>query len=294
MASVTERTPLQKIEDPFILSAGVNLYVKRLDMNHPYISGNKWYKLKYNIPEIEKTAHKTVLTFGGAYSNHIAAVAVAGEEFGFRTIGVIRGEEQRELNGTLSFAIRNGMKLHFVSREDYRKKESKEFISSLSQQFGDFYLLPEGGSNDLAVKGCGEILNDVKIPFNWVCSSCGTGATLAGLILSLKQGQQAIGFSSLKGANYLEEEVEKQLSHFQINSSSNWQINNDYHFGRYAKTPKELLDFIRQFEMENNIPLDNIYTGKMMFGIYDLVKKSFFKRGETIIALHTGGLSAMH
>lgn len=279
-------TPLQKIEDSSIQSFGINLYVKRLDLNHPYISGNKWYKLKYNLEELKAKKHKTILTFGGAYSNHIVAVAAAGREFGFETIGIIRGEAHTPLNSALQYAVSCGIKLHYVSREEYRKKENPEFVHSLIQQFGDFYLLPEGGSNDLAVKGCSEILKDITIPFDYVCCSCGTGATLAGLILSLKKNQRAIGFSSLKGGEFLEDNVRK----FVGNSHNNWSINHDYHFGRYAKTTRELLTFIEQFESKHHIPLDPVYNGKMMFGICDLIKKGFFVNGETIVAVHTGGM----
>lgn len=285
MLLVREHTPLQKIEDDRIERFGINLYVKRLDLNHPYISGNKWYKLKYNVEEIKKSGHEVVLTFGGAYSNHIVAVAAAGKQFGFETIGIIRGEE-KPLNSPLIYATECGMKLHYVSRDDYRKKESPEFIDALIHQFSNFYLLPEGGSNELAVKGCAEILKEIDVPFDHVCVSFGTGATLAGLILSLKQNQRALGFSSLKGGEFLEDNVRKYIG----DSHNNWSIMHDYHFGRYAKTTTELINFTGQFEKRNQVPLDAVYTGKMMFGIYDLIRKGFFVKGETIIALHTGGL----
>jgi 1-aminocyclopropane-1-carboxylate deaminase len=286
MFSISEQVPLQKIADDFILSSGIHLYIKRLDLNHPEISGNKWYKLKYNIDEIKTKKYKTALTFGGAYSNHIAAVAAAGKEFGFNTIGVIRGDEKKSLNQTLQLAEKNGMRLHFISREMYRNKETISFIEGLKELFGDFYLLPEGGSNELAVKGCSEILNNETDPFDYVCCSCGTGATLAGVILSLKANQQAIGFSSLKGGKILEDNVRKYIG----DHSNDWSINHDFHFGGYAKTTPELLNFVKQFKKQNNIPLDNIYTGKMVSGIYDLIKKGYFKRDQKIIALHTGGI----
>jgi 1-aminocyclopropane-1-carboxylate deaminase len=173
------------------------------------------------------------------------------------------------------------MKLHFVSREEYRKKDTPEFIGSLQKQFGDFYLLPERGTHELAVKGCAEILSLIDIPFDYVCCPVGTGETLAGIVSSLKEKQQAIGFPVLK--------TSKVFKTFEVFSGS-WSLNLDYHFGGYAKHTPELLKFIFDFEKQNNIPLDQVYTGKMMFGIYDLIKTWHFMRNETIVAIHTGGL----
>ena len=292
---------LQKIEEDQIKKSGVNLFVLRLDQIHPCISGNKWFKLKYNIQEIKRQfletpwEQSTVLTFGGAFSNHIVAVAAAGKEFGFNTIGIIRGDEHsspqsfnmRSISSTLNFAESCGMKLHFVSREQYRQKSSVEFIDLLIQQFGDFYLLPEGGTNALAVKGCAEITSHIEIPFDYIGCPVGTGGTLAGIISSLNEKQKAIGFSALKDGYFLNEEVEKLLTSF---PSSKGDIHTEYHFGGYAKHTPELLKFISDFEKQNQIPLDHVYTGKMIFGIYDLIKKNYFPENSTIIAVHTGGL----
>lgn len=294
------RIPLQKISDPIIFASGVNLHVLRLDLNHPYISGNKFFKLKYNIQEAKRQNKDTLLTFGGAYSNHIAATAAAGKEYGLKTIGVIRGDElkpssqssqqRREKNHTLKFAEECGMKLHFVSREEYRRKDSAQFLNSLPQQFNNFYLLPEGGTNDLAVKGCSEILSLIDIPFDYVCCPVGTGGTISGVISSLKENQKAIGFSVLKANGYLENEVRTLLLNQHIGKLSNWHINQDYHFSGYAKHTPELLSYIDNFEKQNNIPLEHVYTGKMMFGIYDLIQQKFFAKNCNIIAIHTGGL----
>jgi 1-aminocyclopropane-1-carboxylate deaminase len=196
----------------------------------------------------------------------------------------------REKNKTLLFAEECGMKLHFVSREEYRKKDSPEFLSALIQQFGKVFILPEGGSNESGVKGCAEIVNEINIPFDYICCACGTGATLAGIILSLKQNQQAIGFSVLHASGYIEAEIKKWLIHFHRDTLTNFMINEDYDFGKYAKHTPELLEFIERFEKQNNIPLEHVYTGKMMFGIYDLIRKGYFERNKTIIAVHTGGL----
>jgi 1-aminocyclopropane-1-carboxylate deaminase len=292
---------LQKIADPFILSSKVNLFILRLDKTHAYISGNKWYKLKYNLEEAKKQKRDTLLTFGGAYSNHIAATAAAGKEFGFKTIGVIRGDElgatKKEKNATLRSAESCGMKFHFVSREEYRKKDSQKFIDLLTQVYGDFYLLPEGGTNELAVKGCSEITSLITIPFNYICCPVGTAGTIAGIISSLQENQKALGFSVLKANGFHEQEIEKWLLHFQINSFSNlsagrqlFQIEESYHFGGYAKQTPELLNFISDFEKQHRIRLDPVYTGKMIFGIYDRIGKNIFPKGSTVIAVHTGGL----
>lgn len=267
-------------------NSGINLFVLRLDKIHPYISGNKWYKLKYTLEEAKRQKKDTLVTFGGAYSNHISATAAAGKEFGFKTIGIIRGDELGENeNPTLRFAKECGMELHFVSREDYKKKNSSERIRSITSSLTNFYLLPEGGTNSLAVKGCAEIISHIDIPFNYVCCPVGTGGTLAGIISALKENQKAIGFSVLKGAQFLKNDIQKF-----IKEKKNWELNHDYHFGGYAKHPPELLKFISDFEKEKNIPLEQVYTGKMMFGIYDLLKKNHFPENSTVIAIHTGGL----
>ncbi|MGQ0828251.1 MAG: 1-aminocyclopropane-1-carboxylate deaminase/D-cysteine desulfhydrase [Bacteroidota bacterium] len=287
---------LQPIEDPFIKDRDVKLFLLRIDLMHPITGGNKLYKLKYNLEEAKKqnlpagqAGKKILLTFGGAFSNHIAATAAAGKEHGFKTIGIIRGEEHKELNSTLTFATEQGMQLEFISRDEYRNKDSVQFINSLNQRFSDFYLIPEGGANELGVKGCKEIIKDIPIDFDHICCPCGTGTTLAGIILSIKNDQSAIGFQSLKAKGYMQKEVAKWLNHFN-SSHTNWHIEEDYHFGGYAKTKPELIDFMTRFEKNNAIALDIIYTGKMMYGIVDMIQKGRFKKGATIIAVHTGGL----
>lgn len=293
---IRHQLPLQKITSDIITSKGVELYVYRTDLNHKDISGNKLYKLKYNLEEAKKqnpsarqAEKKTLLTFGGAFSNHIAAAAAAGKEYGFNTIGIIRGDELEVLNPTLTFAKECGMQLHFVSRTLYQNKEMLN--TYVQQHFGghNYYLIPEGGSNALGIIGCKEITKDIPIDFDIVCCPCGTGATITGIILSLKEHQQAIGFQVLKGENYIKNEVTKWLKEFD-SSANNWEINEEFHFGGYAKLKPELLHFIQQFEQENAIPLDYIYTGKMMFGIFENIKKGKFKKGSRIIAIHTGGL----
>ncbi len=257
------------------------------------MSGNKWHKLKYNIQEARKQGKETLLTFGGAYSNHIYATASAGKNYNFKTIGIIRGEEHTPLNPTLSFAKENGMEIYYLDRTSYRKKSSVELISQLQDKFGDFYLLPEGGTNELAVKGCSEIIAKLDINFDYVCCPCGTGGTLAGLISGLNGTRFALGFAVLKGASFLKKNVRSLLPILNVETLQNWDINLDYHFGGYARMDSVLLDFVNRFTSLTKIPIEPIYTGKMLFGIYDLAAKGFFKKETQIIALHTGGLQGL-
>lgn len=268
----------------------IQLFIKREDFLHPIISGNKFRKLKYNIQEAKKLGHATLLTFGGAYSNHILAVAGAGAEFGFSTIGIIRGEELESKiaeNPTLAKAQELGMRFYFVSRTAYRDKEEITFVNHLQEKFGNFYLIPEGGTNELAIKGCEEILtSEDKSYFTHIACAVGTGGTISGLINSSGQKQQIIGFSSLKGA-FLSDVIRN------FATQENWHTNCDYHFGGYGKVSDELISFLNRFYQETKIPLDPVYTGKMMFGILDLIEKDYFPPGAKILAIHTGGLQGI-
>ncbi len=282
--------PLQELTDVRLARAGVRLLIKREDRLHPIVSGNKWHKLKYNLEAAKAQEQRTLLSFGGAYSNHIHALAEAGAACGFDTIGVIRGEPCERLNPTLQFAVERGMRLHYLSRADYRRKQNREIVEALKVEFGDFYLIPEGGSNALAVKGCREIVTDIDQPFDLIATACGTGATLAGLVTGLTGDQQALGFAVLKGAAFLRDEVVELLKSATNSAYDNWSINLDYHFGGYAKTTPELFQFIADFEADHAIPLEPIYTGKMLYGLFDLIGRGVFRRGSTIVAIHTGGL----
>ena len=276
------------IHDPLFEEKGVELWMKREDLNHPVVSGNKWRKLKYNLIEAKKQGHKNLLTFGGAYSNHIYAIAGAGKELDFETIGVIRGEEHAELNPTLSFAKAQGMHLHYMDRSTYRQKESEEVINLLKQVYGNFYLIPEGGANELALKGCAELAEEIDLDYNFLCCPVGTGGTLAGLILGARGSGQLLGFSALKG-DFLQKEVDNLLKK-STKIYNNWSITDQYGFGGYAKVKPELLKFMSEFEEKQGILLEPIYTGKMMYGIYEMVRAGKFKEGSKIVAIHTGGL----
>jgi 1-aminocyclopropane-1-carboxylate deaminase len=279
---------MQSINQHIIFN-GIPLTVKREDQLHPEISGNKYRKLKYNLLKAQKQQKNTLLTFGGAYSNHIVATAAAGKEYGFKTIGIIRGDELKDKvtkNPTLNFAQTCGMKFKFISRTDYRQKEEIFFTDALKKEFGDFYLIPEGGTNDLAVKGCEEILTKDDTNFDFICTCVGTGGTIAGIINSAKAKQKIVGFSVLKGA-FLEKEIQKYTA------LNNWQLITDYHFGGYGKIKPELITFINQFKEQTGIPLDPVYTGKMLFGIIDMIKKNRIDRKNNILVIHTGGLQGI-
>jgi 1-aminocyclopropane-1-carboxylate deaminase len=267
----------------------ISLYIKREDLLHPYISGNKFRKLKYNLAEAKNLKKDTLLTFGGAFSNHILAVAAAGNEYGFKTIGVIRGEELREQisdNPTLAKAQEFGMVFDFVSRENYRNKTNSNFILNLKQKFGDFYLIPEGGTNEFAVKGCEEILVKTDVEFDFICCAVGTGGTISGLINSSKDCQKVLGFPALKG-DFLQEDIRK------FAQKDNWELITDYHFGGYAKTDDKLIHFINDFYQKYKIPLDPVYTSKMTFGVMDLIEKDYFLPKSKILLIHTGGLQGV-
>jgi 1-aminocyclopropane-1-carboxylate deaminase len=282
-------TPIQEIKDTLFDDQALRVFVKREELNHPYVSGNKWWKLKYNLEKAKKLGYKKLLTFGGAYSNHIYATAAAAHELGFESIGIIRGEETLPLNPTLSFAKSCSMHLHYVSREDYRKKADPAFIKTLENLFGEFYLIPEGGTNELAVQGVSELahLLEAEFDFDYCCVPVGTGGTMAGMISGFSASKHLMGFSALKGGDFLIDEIKKYLPK---ENESNWQLIADYHFGGYAKTTNELLQFMHDFKERHHISLDFIYTAKMMCGLYDLIRKEKFKKGSVILCVHTGGL----
>ena len=284
---VSMETPLQQLSDPLLQERQVELWIKREDLLHPKISGNKWRKLKYNLQEAKRLQHHTLLTFGGAYSNHIAATAAAGKEYGFITIGIIRGEEHLPLNPTLRFATDCGMQLQYISREKYRQKDDAAFLQELSEQP---YILPEGGTNGLAVKGCTEIVQDIPIDYDYVCCASGTGGTVAGIIAGLAGEKQVLAFPALKGGHFLQEEIQQLVLNYCGRQFSNWHLITDYHFGGYAKVKPELLAFMQAFQNQHHIPLEPIYTGKMLYGLFDLIQQGFFPAGSRIIAIHTGGL----
>jgi 1-aminocyclopropane-1-carboxylate deaminase/D-cysteine desulfhydrase-like pyridoxal-dependent ACC family enzyme len=298
---------LQAIENPIFKDKKLSVYMLRLDQSDQTISGNKWFKLKYNLIEAKKHNYKTLLTFGGAYSNHIHATASAARQCGFSSIGIIRGEPTIPLNQTLTDVTHMGMHLHYINRNSYRSKKDPDFLASLinrfSPDYGKIYIVPEGGTNSLALKGAAEIPELITINYDYICLACGTGGTLAGIAAALKNQDKIniLGFAALKRGNFLYDEIKQLLALYdrenqQLNivnkpfQYNNWSLNLDYHFGGFGKKNKQLQSFIENFYMQHQIELDFVYTGKMMFGIYELCKQNYFKSNTTIVVIHTGGV----
>lgn len=283
-------SPTQELIHPILDEKGIQLFVKRDDLVHEEIMGNKWRKLKYNLEEATTLQKKSILTFGGAFSNHIYATAAAGLEFGFKTIGIIRGDElHSESNETLRFASDKGMELHFVDRATYRRyRENHESIAS---SYPDSYILPEGGTNELAIKGCKEIVREIPTDFDIIALPVGTGGTFSGVLAGVNSRQHVVGVSSLKGV-FMENEVRRLLTRYQINNP-NYQLETGFHFGGYGKTTGQLIDFINWFKEEFSISLDPIYTGKCFFAVWDMINNDKFEKNIKIVLLHTGGLQGI-
>jgi len=272
------------------ISTDVKVFMKRIDLVHPVISGNKWFKMKYNIAEMIEQGGDTLLTFGGAFSNHIHAAARAGKIFGFKTIGLLRGEEHLPLNETLKSAANDGMELHYIDRTTFRQRDSETFLNSIKNKYGNIYILPVGGTNKIALKGCAEIVEQIDIGYDYICAASGSGGTFAGIVAGLNGKKKGIVFPALKGGQFLEKVISDLVFEYCGKRFSNWSLNTDFHFGGFAKLTKELVEFTQEFEKLNGFELDYIYTNKMMFGIAELIKREHFKSGETIVAIHSGGL----
>lgn len=279
-----------KISNQFLFSKNnIHVSIKREDLIHPVISGNKFRKLKYNLIEAKNQNQTKILTFGGAFSNHIAAVAFAGQQNGFETIAIIRGDElfdKVQENPTLKFAQECNMQFEFVSRNQYQNKNDTDFLEYLKIKFGDFYIIPEGGTNELAIKGCEEILTMDDLEFEYICTCVGTGGTISGLINSSNANQKILGFPALKG-DFLQDEIRT------FAKNNNWQLIHDYHFGGYGKISDELITFMNRFSNEYKVLLDPIYTAKMAFGVLDLINKNYFPENSKILMIHSGGLQGI-
>jgi 1-aminocyclopropane-1-carboxylate deaminase len=277
---------LTKIDDPLLDEYSLELWMKRDDLLHPVISGNKWRKLKYSLDHALSLDVDTLISMGGTYSNHLHALAYTGKILGLKTQGFIRGEQPNMLTPTLVDLQNWGMQLTFVSRSDYRLLRQYKNWHELPGLKSGQYWLPEGGAQSLALKGVSELVNEIDSAYDTLCVPCGTGATLAGIIDATPESTFVLGFAALKNAGFLHADVEVLLSQ----PRKNWQISLDYHLGGFATTTPELMAFIAGFEDKTHISLDPVYTGKMMFALYDLITKHTFKPGQRIIAVHTGGL----
>jgi 1-aminocyclopropane-1-carboxylate deaminase/D-cysteine desulfhydrase-like pyridoxal-dependent ACC family enzyme len=265
----------------------IRVSMLRLDEIHPIISGNKLFKLYYFLDEARNSSHKKIITFGGAFSNHLAATAFACKEMNIKSVGIVRGEKPFRLSHTLLFCLDQGMELQFISRGDYKKINEKEFLEGLKKQHGECILIPEGGFSIKGKEGASLITQTFDSSgFTHICVAVGTATTFAGIIEGSSNQCDVTGFSVLKNMH----DINKRLHSLEVNSSKKYSFVADYHFGGYAKKTDELMSFMNSFYIENNIPLDFVYTAKMMFGVNDLVQKNYFPPGSNILCIHTGGL----
>ncbi|MEU9096922.1 pyridoxal-phosphate dependent enzyme [Streptomyces sp. NPDC048361] len=280
-------SPLEEAVDERFARHGVRLFLKRDDLIHPDLVGNKWRKLVLNL---RAAAGRPVLTFGGAYSNHLRATAAAGRLLGFPTIGVVRGDELagRPLNDSLARCAADGMRLHFVDRATYRRKSSPDVLADLLDLLGrDAYVVPEGGSNSLAVRGCTALGEELRGVTDVAGVACGTGGTLAGLAAGLAPGQRAIGVPVLKGAFLTSEIRTLQQSAFG-GPRGTWTLEDRFHFGGYARVPRELDAFARDFEERHGVGVERVYVAKLLYGLVSLAQEGAFARGARVTAVITG------
>jgi 1-aminocyclopropane-1-carboxylate deaminase len=287
---------LQELKDDVFAKKKLKVFLKRDDLLHEVVSGNKWRKLALNIENAKHQGKHTLLTFGGAYSNHIAATAYAAKAFGLKSIGFIRGEENDFSNYTLQAAKQQGMELIALSREEYAQRNNVDYLYNVRDTFLNAYVIPEGGANYYGIMGCADICNEIDMDYHYIACACGSGTTAAGLLLGKKENAKVIGFSALKGVNNFKNEIVGKLTQALMDNSyaeslaDDLIINSDFHFGGFAKMTKELNDFSVSFFEKHAIELDFIYTAKMMFGLYNLIQSDYFPENTTIIAIHTGGL----
>ncbi|WP_461451795.1 1-aminocyclopropane-1-carboxylate deaminase/D-cysteine desulfhydrase [Mucilaginibacter sp.] len=277
-------SPVHQISDKIFEEQGLSVFVKRDDLIHPLISGNKWRKLKYILLKASAENKKHLVTFGGAYSNHLLATAAAAAKFGFKSTGIVRGESVE--NDTLFLCRLHGMNLIFVDRESYRHKETL-FHKYFSTDAHSFFI-DEGGSSIAGAQGCAELVDELTETFDHIFCACGTGTTAAGIINGLQAHQSTTQFNAIpvfKNGEFMRNEIDRHLLH-----PANYNLHIDYHFGGYAKTNAELISFIKRFVADTGILIEPVYTGKMLYAVYDLAAKRYFKSGSKILAIHTGGL----
>lgn len=272
------------VSHPLLRHHNIKLSIKRDDLLHPVISGNKWRKLKYSLADALSQQAHTLVSMGGPYSNYLHALAYVSNKLNLKSIGIIRGEQPAQLTPTLTDMLGWGMDLRFVSRNDYRTYRTYKKTCDVPGLTPNDYWLPEGGASQFVLQGVSELVAEIYEPYDYLCVACGTGATLAGLI-GASTGQ-ILGFAALKNADYLRDDIKQLLA----KNYCNWQLITDYHCGGFAKINQELVRFIQDFEQITGIPIEPIYTGKMLYGLFDLIGKDYFKSGQRIIALHTGGL----
>lgn len=284
--------PLQALK--FDLGGGCKLTIDclRLDQVHPFISGNKWYKLKHHILAANSAGKSTILSFGGAFSNHLHALAFAGKKLNIKTVGVVRGEEPKVLSPTLQDCVDWGMTLQWLSRRDYRNIAPVDCIVDYAKKYPDAWIIPEGGSSEQGVLGVRELFERMwsagGMNYDVIACPVGSGATLAGIVSADLGELRCVGFSALKGASDLESRVQGHLGSAQ--GVKSWEISHDYHFGGFAKLNKRLTDFISGIHQTHDLLLDPVYTGKMLYGLLEWVYQGRISKDARILAVHTGGL----
>lgn len=289
-------SPLQKIEHPLFEKFQLNIQIKRDDLIDPIISGNKWRKLKYNLKHVKDKGYQGIVSFGGAYSNHIHALAYACKAQNLKSIGVIRGEENYQDNFTLSQARKWGMQLHFVNRKTYREKNNSELLNRLNKQYPNFFIVPEGGSNALAIPGVAEICQELKsqTEYDTLITPVGSAGTISGLIQGDNGEHNILGIAVLKQQDYLENEISGLLStNDNAKNVQNWKILNEFHQGGYAKFSQSNLAQLKSFQQAVNIPFEPVYSGKMILALLALIQDNYFPKGHRIVLLHTGGLQGL-
>jgi 1-aminocyclopropane-1-carboxylate deaminase len=279
---------LDELQDELLDLKQVSLSVLRLDLLHPIVSGNKLFKLHYFLQDALLQSCEGMVTFGGAYSNHLVATAYACREAGLKSIGIVRGEAPPRLSHTLMACQEYGMKLKFISRLAYDQKEQPAFLKELQSAYKNYLFVPEGGYHPLGAKGAALIMDLIKEDTSHICCAVGTATTLSGLLKGLKSSQQLIGIPVLKNMHDLPERIDNLTN--QKFAPQQLEIMNDYHFGGYAKKTKELIEFMNMLYLKHQLPTDFVYTGKMMFGIINSIQTDYFKKGSKIVCIHTGGL----
>jgi 1-aminocyclopropane-1-carboxylate deaminase len=293
-------SPLQHISHPVFNRAGIEFWLKRDDQIDPAISGNKWRKLVYNIEEAKQSNATGIITFGGAFSNHLAATAFAAAREQIPFVACVRGLEDGISNPTLEFLQACGASLLPLTRTEYAQKNDPDFLAALRTKFPGYAIIPEGGANLNGVRGCMEILKEVNEDFDVIAAPLGTATTFSGLVLSGSEHASFLGFPAVKGGNYLTADVNNFIEQAQENDlvpptfqPPEWRLETDYHFGGFGKVTPQFIDFMNQFYRETGVPLDPIYTAKMMFGLVDLTQKGAFTRGTRLLSIHTGGLQGI-
>jgi 1-aminocyclopropane-1-carboxylate deaminase len=289
--TINENSPIKQIHCNLLKQKNISLQIKRDDLLHPLISGNKWRKLKYNLTRMQQLKKTELLTFGGAFSNHVHACAAAGQYFNIKTHAIIRGPHLDSNNPTLQFAKQCGMQLHAVTRLEYKQRNQADYLAELQTRFPNAYIVPEGGSNQFAIEGCKELAQSLPEHHYLICPT-GSGGTLAGLIEGSSLNTTVIGIAVLKQADYLRDEIKALSPRAALNN--NWQLLTEFHDGGYGRFSPALWQFCQQMSAQQQLPLEPIYSGKMMFALWQLITQDYFAPGSKIIAIHTGGLQGLN